>query len=219
MRKKKKHGKLERGTLTVRTGTMFSGKTEWSIHAVTQLIEHSGKVVLVFKPSIDRRSSAGFIESYSGRKLPAIEINPKHPEQILRNVIAHSKLTRVDAVLVSEGQFFPPRLPPQIGLVMVVDQLLDLGIDVLIEGLDLDFTGRPFGSMPHLMAMVDSSSGIIKMHSYCTKCGRPARLPQRLIKGRPANFNSKLIVVGGREKYEPRCYRCHQVPGKPKISV
>jgi thymidine kinase len=42
-----------------------------------------------------------------------------------------------------------------------------------------------------------------------------AVLPQRLIDGHPAPYDSPEVMVGGAECYEARCLDCHEVPGKP----
>ena len=45
----------------------------------------------------------------------------------------------------------------------------------------------------------------------CMQCGEPASRTQRLIDGRPANFDDPVIVVGASELYEARCRRHHIV--------
>jgi thymidine kinase len=53
-----------------------------------------------------------------------------------------------------------------------------------------------------------------KLHAICVVCGGPATRNQRLINGKPAPYDSPLIMVGGREAYEARCRHCHVVPRK-----
>jgi thymidine kinase len=53
------------------------------------------------------------------------------------------------------------------------------------------------------------------LNPLCAKCGRPAALPQRIINGKPAPYNAPQVQVGGKETYEPRCYNCHELPGRP----
>ena len=43
-----------------------------------------------------------------------------------------------------------------------------------------------------------------------------ANRTQRLVDGRPANYDDPVIQVGASEVYEARCRACHEVPGKPK---
>lgn len=203
-----------RGTLTVITGTMFSGKTKELHHLIERLRIFRKKCVLIFKPKTDTRSRKGFTQTqdrHSLKRLRAIEIDPNKTEVIVRLVLN----SQVDVVAFDEIQFFPP----QSGFFQVVDSLLSFGYDVVASGLDLDFAGRPFGSTPFLLALVGGNPNdkIVKLEAFCKKCNAPARLPQRLVSGKPAPYNSPLIRVGGRETYEPRCYSCHELPGKPSL--
>jgi len=80
---------------------------------------------------------------------------------------------------------------------------------VVLAGTDTDFRGEPFGVMPRLLAVAEV---VDKLHAICVVCGEPACRNQRLIDGRPAPYDSPVIMVGGRESYEARCRHCHQVP-------
>src|SRR6266545_3318591 len=48
--------------------------------------------------------------------------------------------------------------------------------------------------------------------AICVVCGGPATRNQRLVNGKPALWDSPIIMVGGRESYEARCRHCHRVP-------
>ena len=56
---------------------------------------------------------------------------------------------------------------------------------------------------------------VTKLTAVCAKCGAPATRTQRLINGKPANFDDPIILVGEKESYEPRCRHCHEVLNKP----
>jgi thymidine kinase len=83
---------------------------------------------------------------------------------------------------------------------------------VIVTGLDRDFRGVPFGTMPRLLALADQ---VTKLTAICMVCGEPATRTQRLIDGSPAPADSPLIVIGGigDETYEARCRLHHEVPG------
>ena len=69
--------------------------------------------------------------------------------------------------------------------------------------------------MPALMAHADE---VMKLRAVCMRCKDPrvtAVLPQRLLDGLPASYDSPEVMVGGTECYEARCLDCHEVPGKP----
>ncbi|OGY63087.1 MAG: hypothetical protein A2745_01565 [Candidatus Harrisonbacteria bacterium RIFCSPHIGHO2_01_FULL_44_13] len=200
--------KITRGKLTVITGTMFSGKTDELIRRIKRLREYGGRKVIVFKPSIDTRSQRGFIESADGNKMAAHEIETDKPEKMLR-ILGRTRHFNVAAM--DEVQFFSAAS----NLHLVVSEICAAGYDVIAAGLDLDFRGEPFGSTPLLMALAD---GIDRRDAaHCGRCKKPARLPQRLIRGKPAAYHAPLIRVGGKETYEVRCYKCHELPGKPSL--
>jgi thymidine kinase len=83
------------------------------------------------------------------------------------------------------------------------------GVRVILAGTDTDFRGEPFGAMPQLLAIAEV---VDKLHAICVKCGNPASRNQRLIGGRPARYDSPVIMVGSTESYEARCRACHAVP-------
>ena len=51
-----------------------------------------------------------------------------------------------------------------------------------------------------------------KLHAICVMCGAPASRNQRLIEGRPAPYNSPIVMIGAGDSYEARCRACHVVP-------
>jgi thymidine kinase len=66
---------------------------------------------------------------------------------------------------IDEAQFFDE------GIVQVCNQLASKGIRVIVAGLDMDFTGKPFGPIPQLLAVGDY---ITKLHAICVVCGNIA---------------------------------------------
>ena len=67
----------------------------------------------------------------------------------------------------------------------LIMNLVDTGKRVLVAGLDLDFRGLPFGTIPTLMALADS---VTKLNAVCLLCGNDAQYTQRLINGKVAKF-------------------------------
>jgi thymidine kinase len=109
-------------------------------------------------------------------------------------------------VAIDEVQFFDWHIA------RIVNELADRGLRVIASGLDMDFRGEPFGPMPLLMAEAEQ---INKLQAICVVCGRPASRTQRLINGKPAQYNDPVILVGASEVYEARCREHHEVPGRP----
>ena len=73
------------------------------------------------------------------------------------------------------------------------------GIRVIVAGLDMDYTGKPFGQMPNLLAVADY---ITKLHAICVKCGNIANISYR------KSSEGGQILIGEKEEYEPRCRNC-----------
>ena len=190
----------EPGYLEIICGSMFSGKSEELIRRAKRVFI-ARKRVVVCKPKIDTRYGHRRVSSHDGKSLRAHSIDQSRPEDIL--TLAATK--DADVIAIDEVQFFGAEIIP------VVQRLVEAGRRVIVAGLDMDFAGRPFGSMPVLMALADE---VTKLKAICVKCGEPATFNQRLINGRPAAIDDPIIVIGGKESYEARCRRCHEVARK-----
>ncbi|MBR2891996.1 MAG: thymidine kinase [Bacilli bacterium] len=186
------------GWIEIICGSMFAGKTEELIRRITR-IKYAKKDVWVFKPVIDDRYSYYDVVSHSQRKVKSIPVNSS--SEILEKLKEVSQLPY--AVCIDEVQFFDR------GLIEVAEGLANKGVRVILAGLDLDFRGEPFGIMPDLIARAEY---ITKLQAICQVCGDPATRTQRLIDGKPANYNDPIVLVSAKEKYEARCRHCHQVP-------
>jgi len=185
------------GWVHVICGCMFCGKTDEMLRLLRRF-SIAGRTMLLVKPSLDTRTDQVTVISRSGAKHNAVAVE--------RADDIPAMVGDADIVAIEEGQFFDERLPD------VVERLADAGKQVLVTGLDRDFRGIPFGSMPRLMAMADQ---VTKLTAICMVCGEPATRTQRLLDGAPATADSPLIVIGGMgdETYEARCRLHHEVPG------
>jgi thymidine kinase len=94
------------------------------------------------------------------------------------------------------------------GIVKLCSDLAVRGRRVILAGIDTDFRGEPFGPMPQLLCVAEV---VDKLHAICVLCGSPASRNQRLINGKPAAYDSPIVMVGGAEAYEARCRACHSV--------
>jgi thymidine kinase len=186
---------LRTGSLTVISGSMFSGKTEELIRRSRRAI-YARRRVQVFKHALETRSDDAEIRSHNGLLHEAVAVASS--EELLEKVDPET-----DVVSIEEAQFFDG------GIVEVCRGLADGGYDVIVAGLDMDFRGEPFGPMPELLAEADE---IVKLRAICARCGRDAARSQRLIAGRPAPASAPIILVGAEESYEARCRHCHEVP-------
>ena len=184
------------GWVHVIAGCMFCGKTDEMLRLLRRF-SIAGRRVLLVKPRLDTRTDAVVVISRSGARHEAITVDASDE---IDGVAGDA-----DVVAVEEGQFFDERLPE------AVERLAALGKQVVVTGLDRDFRGIPFGSMPRLLALADE---VTKLTAICVVCGEPATRTQRLIDGEPAPASSPLIVIGGigDETYEARCRLHHEVP-------
>jgi thymidine kinase len=190
------------GYVEVVCGPMFAGKTEEIIRRIKRL-EIAKIPFIVFKPRIDDRySQKAEIVSHNLNKKNCVCIN--HSSEILEHLSPEIKV-----IIIDEVQFFDD------DIVELVDDLADRGYMVICAGLDRDFRGKPFGPVPQLLAIAEF---VTKLTAICTKSNSVATRTQRLIGGRPANYDDPIIQIGTAESYEARCRNCHEVPGKNKAS-
>lgn len=185
------------GWIEVICGCMFSGKSEELIRRVKRA-EIARQRVQVFQHGIDQRYGDHRVASHSGAFVDAIPVSTA--TEILDAVASDTKVVAVDEI-----QFFDEAISS------VAEQLADRGLRVIVAGLDLDFRGEPFASVPELMARAEF---VTKLQAICMRCGAPATRTQRMINGRPARYDDPIILVGASEVYEARCRKCHQVRQK-----
>ncbi len=190
---------LGSGWIEVICGSMFSGKSEELIRRVKRARIARQKVIAI-KPSLDVRFSTSDVVSHGGDKIECLPVRDSREAQAAIPDDAQ-------VVAVDEAQFF------DVGIVDLCVELADVGVRVIVAGLDCDFRGAPFGPMPELLARAEYVS---KLQAICVKCGNPATRTQRIIDGHPASYRDPQVLIGASEAYEARCRRCHEVPGKPR---
>ena len=163
---------------------MFSGKTEELIRRLTRA--RIAKLnVKIFKPVLDTRYHAENIVSHSAL---TIHSTPVQTAGQILPLAGHC-----DVVGIDEAQFFGE------DIVEVCRALADQGQRVVVAGLDMDFSGRPFGCMPQLMATAEY---VTKVHAICVVCGDIAQYSYRLVP------SQERVLLGETDSYEARCRRC-----------
>jgi thymidine kinase len=183
----------KRGWIEVVCGSMFSGKTEELIRRLKRA-KFAKQKVEIFKPQIDVRYDETKVVSHQGNEIQSTPVTNSSNILILAN--------EVDVVGIDEAQFF------DMGLVSVCNQLADMGTRVIVAGLDMDYTGKPFGPMPQLMACAEY---VTKVHAICMRCGNLAHVSHRKIE------NSSLVLLGETDSYEPLCRDCFNRANLPEI--
>jgi len=173
------------GSIEVICGSMFSGKTEELMRRLKRA-KIARLSVEIFSPKADTRFSETSLVSHNANSISSMPVSK-----------ASAILTpgsQVQVVGIDEAQFFDDELPE------VCNALANKGVRVIVAGLDMDFSGKPFGPMPAIMAMAES---VTKLYAVCVKCGNPALYSYRLIP------EDGQFLLGEKESYEPRCRQCY----------
>ena len=158
-----------KGWIEVICGSMFSGKTEELIRRLKRA-RYANQKVEIFKPRIDVRYSEEEVVSHDANAIRSTPVDSP------RNILLMT--SEVDVVGIDEAQFFD---------------------DSIVAGLDMDYTGKPFGPMPALMATAEY---VTKVHAICVRCGNLAHHSHRLTQ------DEKLVVLGETDSYEAICRHC-----------
>lgn len=164
---------------------MFSGKTTHLIQAVNKF-RQQGKTVFVFKPQMDDRYAEEAVVSHDKNEVDAYSV-----EKSVEILDYH---LNADVVAIDEVQFFDDRI------VEVIQKIANDGKTVVIAGLDMDYLGNPFGSIPMLLTLADE---VTKLNSVCTFCSGRARFSHRI------SQDNGIVVLGEKDKYVPLCRSCY----------
>ena len=186
------------GKLYAIYGPMFAGKST-ELLRYKRRAEIAGKHTIVFKPRIDNRYSEEEVVTHDGVRSDSI-IAENSKDLLL---VATQVAPTVTDVFIDEAQFFDSELPA------VVKELMRLGMNVYVAGLNTDFRGEPFPVMAELIARAHY---VTRLFAVCKVCGSyEANMTQRLVNGKPAKLSDPIILVGGEESYEARCSSCYEI--------
>ena len=176
------------GWIEVICGSMFSGKTEELIRRINRAVI-AQQSVLIFKPHIDLRYNTMKVVSHNFNEVESVPV--KTSQELLERVRQANHI--IDVIAIDEGQFFDE------GLVDACVSLANDGKRIIICGLDMDFAGKPFGTIPPLMCVAEF---VTKLHAICMQCGELAHYSFR--KGE----SQETVLLGEKDLYEARCRRC-----------
>lgn len=176
-------------------GCMSAGKSSELIRRVERA-RLAYLPTVIFRPSMDTRSKADFVESRNGLQSQAVVVsNPK-------DMLKYSSQAVV--IGIDEVQFF------ERDVIEVVQTLLRQRKKIIASGLDLDYRGKPFGPVPELLALADR---VDKLMAVCRKCGSDfACRTQRTVQ------SNEQILVGDSE-YEARCIDCFDPPSEFQLKI
>ena len=176
---------MNKPIIEVITGCMFAGKTRALIERI-RTFEKEGTSVVVVKPDIDTRYSASYIVSHDGFRHNNVYSIPQHDIEHIAK--------KGSVIAVDEAQFLDAPL---------VDRILSIASVAVFAGLDLDWRGEHFGQMGRLTQVADK---ITQLRAVCARCGAPATRSFLMAR----SDGVQRILVGGAERYEPRCRTCFE---------
>jgi thymidine kinase len=176
-----------KGWIEVICGSMFSGKTEELLRRLRRA-RFANQQIELFKPAIDIRYDEVAVVSHDDTSMIST------PVQNSAEILIYVNMDSVEVVAIDEAQFFDA------GIVDVCNKLANAGIRVIVAGLDMDYLGNPFGSMPNLIAIAEYVS---KVHAICVHCGELAQFSNRIVN------NDKQVLLGEKDSYQPLCRHCY----------
>jgi len=175
----------KRGSIEVIAGSMFSGKTEELIRRLKRA-RIAGLKVEIYKPALDTRYSDALVVSHDERSITSTPVENASMILLLSE--------GVQVIGIDEAQFFNNEI------VDVCNKLADRGVRVIVAGLDMDYSRKPFGPMPDIIAIAEY---VTKVHAICVECGNLANYSFRKAK------DKNVVLLGERDIYKPLCRNCY----------
>ena len=166
------------GWIEVICGSMFSGKTEELLRRVKRA-KIAKQKIKIFKPKKDVRYDKKKVISHDQNSIKSKPVSDS------RKIIKLSE--KFEVIGIDEAQFFDD------SIVEVCNELANQGKRVIVSGLDMDYTGKPFGPMPNLLAIAEY---VTKVHAVCSKSGKMASYTHRIVE------SDDLILLGDTKKYQ-----------------
>jgi thymidine kinase len=176
---------IKSGKLRIITGPMFAGKTSLLIQKINEA-KSLGIPFLILKPSIDNRYKKDSIVSHTG----ATE------KSVLAEIDQEFSFEGYKEVFIDEIQFFTPKF------IDSITNYLQKGVNFTLCGLEKDYLGNEFGSLPRLKEM---SSEYILLEGDCELCNKPSTNTFRKTK------NNNIIIVGSSDEYSSLCKTCYEI--------
>jgi len=199
-----------RGTLNLRIGPMFSGKTTWLNGELTQLAD-KGFSVLKITHADDVRCDVETCDDSGSTHNSSYKSLSDKIKRVRTYELKDIDVSEFHAIGVDESQFFPDLVE------IIEDWVENQGKHVRVSGLDGDSFKRKFGQTLDLIPFSDE---VIKLSASCRVC---------LDELEKSNFHGNILaiigsftkrlgtsteqkVVGGSDQYIPVCRYHHSNP-------
>ncbi len=179
------------GDINVFTGPMKCGKTQKMLNELDRQII-AGKDIKIFKPSIDTRFGENIVQTRSGKKIDAININS----------IDELEKYNADIYFIDEFQFLN-------GNVDTIEKMAESGKKFYISGLNLTAEKKTFGKMGDLMCLADN---VELMTSICEIC----KCESAIFSYFKGNKDNDIYI--GDSEYIPVCRDCYNKLTNHKIN-
>jgi len=198
-----------RGTLHMRIGPMFSGKTTWLNGELTQLADKGFSVIKIIH-SDDVRSDVALCDDSGSTHNSSYRSLSDKIKCVRASNLANVDVSKFHVVGVDESQFFPD-------LIKMVEQWLEVyGKHMRVVGLDGDAFKKKFGQTLDLIPMCDE---VVKLNASCRICLNELEKVgfHGNILGIMGPFTKRLGIsreqklVGGSSQYIPVCRFHHSV--------
>lgn len=169
---------LHRGTLYIRIGPMFSGKTTWLNGELTQLADKGFSVLKIIHDD-DIREDVESCDKSGSTHNSSYNSLSKKISIIRARELSYINVNDFHVIGIDESQFFPDLLE------VVTKWVETLGKHVKVVGLDGDAFKQKFGQTLDLIPLCDE---VIKINASCKVC------LDELIK---ANFHGNILSING----------------------
>lgn len=167
-----------RGTLYMKIGPMFSGKTTWLNGELTDLADKRFSVLKISHINDQRNDVARSDDSGSTHNSSYTCLSPKIDRKLVES-LKNIDVTPYHVIGIDEAQFFDD-------LVETVEYWVEtLGKHVRVSGLDGDCFKKKFGHVLDLIPMCDK---VTKLASSCKIC---------LDELESANFHGNILSIVG----------------------
>ncbi|MGF9741635.1 thymidine kinase [Priestia megaterium] len=175
--------------IKVIVGTMFAGKST-ALREQGLKLREEGKRVLFVKPDMDNRYAEDLIVTHDGKSVRAVQIDVNDP------TFLEWISSDFDVICIDEIQFFNVLIIP------LIKKISGLNKQVIVSGLDLTFSEKPFATTDLLLGQADE---VERLHAECTGCGEPSYISARL-----EGFSDAEVVLGSEDLYQPLCKSCYE---------
>lgn len=195
------------GTLNIRVGSMYSGKSTWLNFELTEFADKGFSVLKIIHSSDNRTDVASNDNSGSTHNSTFKSLSPKI-DVIKTETLSNIDIDKYHIIGIDEGQFFNDLYDS------VYNWVENKNKHVRVVGLDGDFAKRKFGQILDLIPICNE---IIKLPATCATCLE--QLKQCNFHGNimsiTGHYTKKLssstsqVEIGGSDLYIPVCRYHH----------